>query len=188
MIGGWFGDAWDVLTGKPQSWYTNVSNIQAQLSVVLAGISQVGKDIWNTVSGAAEGPTQDGTPASGVDDFDTAIAAIDQALTSIIVTKSHVPPDSVISAAKATAQKYQRQLDFTTSMAPEIAADVHSYQDQIARQLPGPMSSPSAVGKEVFMQELEDRAKAFGSGAMDILKWVAIGLVGWGLLQLGGSR
>jgi hypothetical protein len=182
MMGGWFGDAWDLLAGKPQSWYTNVSGIQNQLSIVMAGIAEAGRDIWNTVSGAASGPSQDGTPASGVDDFDVAQAAIDQALTSIIVTKSHVPTDAVISAAKQTAMKYQKQLDFVIASAPEVAREILAYQDSVAQQLPGPMSSPSAVGRDAFMQELEDRSKVFGQGAMDVLKWVAIGLLGAGLL------
>ncbi len=182
-----FGDVWDLLTGKPQSWYTNVSNIQSQLSVILAGIAEAGKELWNTASGAAQGPTQDGSPASGLDDFDTAQGALDQALTSIIVTSSHVPTDSVISAAKSTAQKYQRQLDFFLSVAPEMARQILDYQDSVARQLPGPMNSPSAVGKEVFMDELEKRAKDFGSGAADLLKWAALALLGIGLISRMGK-
>jgi hypothetical protein len=40
-LNGLFSDAWDALTGKPQSWYTNVSNLQNQLSVLLAGVTAV---------------------------------------------------------------------------------------------------------------------------------------------------
>jgi hypothetical protein len=62
-MGSWVTDAWNALVGKPQSWYTNLSNIQSQLSVVLAGVTAVGSDLWNTVSSAA------GSGASGIFDY-----------------------------------------------------------------------------------------------------------------------
>lgn len=179
-LGGIFSDAWDILTGKPQSWYTNVSNIQSQLSVLLAGITAVGQDAWNN--------TVDGTT-----DYDQATGEIQSAISSIIVTKSHVPEDGTISGAKAVASKYQAQLDLVQSAAPDLSAQVQADQAQVESMLPAPMTSPSDVGKAVFEQELLDRAEKFGQGVGDFMKylaWAAGGIFGiYALSKLsGGSR
>lgn len=186
-LGGWFSDTWDLLTGKPQSWYTNVSNIQKQLGVVLAGVTAAGKDLWNTVSQASVGPTQDGSPASGVDDYDQVLGDIDAKLKSIIVTRSQVPDDATIGAAQATAAKYQRELDFVTAMAPEMSAQIAADQRQLAAMLPGTMTSPSGAGKEEFFKALDERASALGEGVSDILKYAAMGLGALALIYALGK-
>lgn len=187
MIGNIFTDAWDVLTGKPQSWYTNVSKIQNQLAVVLAGVTGAGSDLWNLVSQSAEGPSQTATPASGVDAYDSVVADIDKNMSAIIVTKSHVPTDEAISQAQAAANRYQGQLDFVTSVAPEMADQIRADQAQVQSMLPSAMVSPAKVGKEVFLQELDDRAKALGAGTMDLVMYGALGLAAVALLNFLGT-
>lgn len=172
---GWFGDAWDLLAGKSQSWYQNVSKIQNQLAVVMAGVTAAGRDVWDAVAQASVGPTQDGSPLSGVEAYDTVLADIDQSLTAIVVTKSHVPSDAQIAQAAAVARKYQGELDFVSSVAPEVSAQIAQDQKAVAAMLPGPMGSPSAVGRAEFERQLEDRAKALGQGTFDLVKMLALG-------------
>jgi hypothetical protein len=187
MIGNIFGDAWDLLTGKPQSWYTKVSGIQNQLAVVMAGVTSAGSELWNLVSQSAEGPSLSSTPASGVDDFDSVLADLDKNITAIVVTKSHVPTDEAIAQAQAAANKYQGQLNFVTSVSPEMADQIRYDQAQVQAQLPSAMTSPSGVAKEVFFQTLDDRAKALGAGTMDLIMYGALGLAAVALLNFLGT-
>jgi hypothetical protein len=150
-LGGFLTDAWNALTGKPQSWYTNVSNIQNQLSVLLAGVTAVGQDAWNN--------TTDGTT-----DYNQVTSDIQAALTAIIVTTSHVPDDATIANAQSTANTYQAQLNLVQAATPDLAAQVQADQAQVQSMLPGPMTSPSAAGQAAFEQELSDRANALLSG------------------------
>lgn len=150
-LGGFFSDVWDTLVGKPQSWYTNVSNIQNRLIVLLAGVTAVGQDAWNN--------TTDGTT-----DYGQVTSDIQAAITSIIVTSSHVPEDSTIAAAQDVANRYQKELDLVQSATPSVADQVQADQAQVEAMLPAAMTSPSAVGRQVFEDELSKRANALVSG------------------------
>lgn len=174
-MSGWLDDAWNALVGKPQSWYTKVSNIQNYLNLTLAGIAAVGSDLWNTVSDAAQGPSPDASPTSGVDQYGAVVSAIDAALTSIIVTKNHVPSDAEISAASKTADLANNQLSYVESILPEMAQAVRDDQNKVNAMLPGPMVAPTQAGRDAFTQELEDRAKALGVGALDYLTYLTWG-------------
>ena len=176
-LGNVLTDAWNVLTGKPQSWYTNVSNIQNQLSVVLAGVTAVGADTWNFISQSSQGPSLSQTPASGVDAYETVISAINSAIAAIIVTQSKVPSDADIASAQSTASTYQSQLAYVQSVAPEIAAQVQADQAQVESMLPGPMQSPAAVGQAAFVEELDARAKAL-LGSLTFASIAAIAVAG----------
>lgn len=190
MMGSFVTDAWNALVGKPQSWYTNVSNIQNQLSLVLAGITAIGADLWNTAA-VAQGPTQDAGSVTGLDDYDTILAAINSAMKSIIVTTSYVPDDPTIAAAQATATNYQGQLSYVESVAPEMSDVVAADQAQVKSMLPGPMGSPSAAGQQAFADELSARAAALGQGLLDFasyLPWIIGGALGLWLMSKMGSR
>lgn len=190
MMGSFVTDAWNALVGKPQSWYTNVSNIQNQLSLVLAGITAIGADLWNTAA-VAQGPTQDAGSVTGLDDYDTILAAINSAMKSIIVTTSYVPDDPTIAAAQATATNYQGQLSYVESVAPEMSDVVAADQAQVKSMLPGPMGSPSAAGQQAFADELAARAAALGQGLLDFasyLPWIIGGALGLWLMSKMGSR
>lgn len=169
-MGSWVTDAWNALVGKPQSWYTNLSNIQSQLSVVLAGVTAVGSDLWNTVSSAA------GSGASGIFDYGSIVSDIDARMRDIIVTTNHVPTEQTIAGARAAANQYQGQLAFVKAMAPEVAGQIDADQQAVESMLPGPMVAPAAAGREAFEQELAARAKALGQGLMDWTQYLAIGL------------
>lgn len=189
-MGSFVTDAWNALVGKPQSWYTNVSNIQNQLSLVLAGITAIGADLWNTAA-VAQGPTQDAGSVTGLDDYDTILAAINSAMKSIIVTTSYVPDDPTIAAAQATATNYQGQLSYVESVAPEMSDVVAADQAQVKSMLPGPMGSPSAAGQQAFADELAARAAALGQGLLDFasyLPWIIGGAFGLWLMSKMGSR
>lgn len=178
-LGGLFSDAWDALTGKPQSWYTNVSNIQNQLSVLLAGVTAVGGDAWNST-------------ADGVSDYDQVTGDIQAAISSIIVTKSHVPDDGTIANARSVANTYQGQLNLIQSALPDVSAQVQADQAQVQSMLPAAMTSPSAAGRAEFERVLDERAAALGQGVSDIAKyiaWAAGGIFGiYALSKMGGSR
>jgi hypothetical protein len=136
----------------------------------------VGSDLWNTVANASEGPSQDGSSVSGVSNYGSIVSDIDSRMSSIIVTKSHVPDDATIAAARAAADQYSSQLDFVKSVIPEVAPQVAADQQNVQSMLPAPMTSPSAVGREAFEQELSDRAKALGQGILDWTQYLAWGL------------
>jgi hypothetical protein len=178
-LDGFFSDAWDVLVGKPQSWYTNVSNIQNQLSVLLAGVTAVGGDIWNST-------------ADGVSDYGQVTGDIQAAISSIIVTKSHVPDDATIANARSVANTYQGQLSLIQSALPDVSAQVQADQAQVQSMLPTAMTSPSAAGQAEFEKVLDERASAFGQGLGDIAKYLAYaagGILGiYALSKMGGSR
>jgi hypothetical protein len=188
-LGGTVADIWNILTGKPQSWYTMVSTIQNRLSVALAGVTAVGPDVWNFVSQSAQGPSASSTPASGVDPYETVIPAINAALAGIIVTQDKVPSDADVSAAQATAGTYENQLAYVQSVAPEVSAQVQADQTQVQAMLPGPMQSPAAVGQATFLQELSDRANAL-LGGLSIVTMALLGIGGIAayLYYFGGRR
>jgi hypothetical protein len=186
MIGNFLTDAWNSLTGKPQSWYTNVSNIQNQLSVLMAGVTAVGSDIWDTVW------TAQGDSSNQVDEYDQVVANISAALTSIIVTTSNVPSDAAISAAQATVANYQGQLNYVESVAPEMSDVVAQDQAQVTSMLPSAMTSPSGVAQQVFADELAKRAAALGQGILDfsaMLPWILGGIAAIMVANsVGGKR
>lgn len=188
-MGNFVTDTWNALVGKPQSWYTNVSSIQNQLSLVLAGITAIGSDIWDTAA-VAQGPTQDGGSVTGLDDYATCVAAINAAMKSIIVTTSYLPDDPTIAAAQATATNYNGQLGYVESVAPELSDVVTADQQQVSAMLPGPMSAPAVAGQTAFAQALSDRAAALGQGLFDFatyLPWIIGGVFGlWALSKMGG--
>jgi hypothetical protein len=187
MMSGFFGDAWDVLTGKSQAWYANVSKIQSQLNILLAGVTAVTEEIWNAASQAVQGPSPDGTPLSGVSDYNQVVGDITSAISDIIVTKNHVPTDQVIANAQTVASTYQPQLDFVAQIVPEMSAQIQADQATTRAGMPAPMNAPSAVAKEVFFQTLDDRASALGQGLGDIAKYLAYA-VGTALLIYGWSK
>jgi hypothetical protein len=179
MMGGgmnnWITDSWNILTGKPQSWYTQVSNYQDLLNITLAGVTAVGKDQWNQVANMAQGPSQDGGPVSGIDDYDTVVNDISSSLKAIIVTQNYVPSDASVSQANAVNTKYAAELSVVQQTLPSVSADVLASQQQVSNSLPPPMQSPAAVGQQVFVQTVTDRAKAALDTGTSVMTYVAIG-------------
>ena len=181
-LSGWGQDIWNLLTGKPDSWYRNVSNIQNHISIVLAGVTAVGSDAWSVAQELAPTP---------VDDYGTVTSALQSAITSIIVTDSHVPEDGVIAAAAQTANAYDAMLSVVSAAsAQDVQQQIQADQQMVSSELPGPMSSPAAVGQKEFVDQVEKRAAALGSGILDWTKYIAWGIGGiaalWALSKMGG--
>lgn len=173
MIHGFASDVWGILTGKSKAWYTKVSNLQDYLAITLAGVTSVGQDMWDTVSDAAQGPSQDDAPVSGANPYSEVTKDIQGALAGIVVTDSHVPTDESLAWAKQVGDKYQSQLSYVQQMVPEVSAQVRADQAATSAALPAPMNSPSAVAKEVFVQEVSDRAAALVKGLGDLSQYLA---------------
>lgn len=183
-MAGWGQDIWNLLTGKPDSWYKNISRIQNRLSILLAGVTAVGSDAWGVAVELASVP---------IDDYDTVTSRIQSAIKSIIVTDNHVPEDSTISAADSLAASYEAQLSTVSSVsAEEVQRQIQADQQLVSSELPGPMSSPAKVGQAEFVDQVEKRAAALGAGIMDWTKYVTWGIGGLAaiylLSKLGGGR
>jgi hypothetical protein len=175
-MGDWATDVWNILTGKPASWYANVSNIQNQLNVLLGGITGIGKDGWNTYGAGSQGPTQDGSVlGSGVDDYDTVVNEIQNSIKQIIVTQNYVPSDAAIAQAQADQVKYQAQLDSVFQANADLAALATAGQQQVQAVLPAPMQSPSVVGQQAFTDTVIARAKGMVDTGTSTLTYIAIG-------------
>ena len=175
-MNGWGADVWNILTGKPQSWYTKVSNTQDLINLTLAGITSIGKDLWNAFAQGTQGPTQDGgTLTSGLDDYDTIVNTLGADLTAIVVTESHVPTDAAIAQASADQANYANQLSQVQQANPSVAPQVQASQAQEQAMTPAPMQSPAAVGQQVFVQTVMERAKAAVDTGTSVLTYVAIG-------------
>jgi hypothetical protein len=175
-MGGWATDVWNILTGKSQAWYSNLSNIQNQLNVLLGGITGIGKDGWNTYAAGSQGPTQDGSVlGSGVDDYDSVVNEIQNSMKQIIVTQDYVPSDAAIAQAQADQVKYQAQLDSVFQSNADLAAQATAGQQQVQAVLPAPMQSPSVVGQQAFTDTVIARAKGMVDTGTSTLTYVAIG-------------
>lgn len=158
----WVGGVWDILTGKPQSWYTHLDQDQQALAIRAAEINAIGEGPWNTVRdeymAQAQGPGVDFLSFSDIN------AGIDQNLKTLLVTKSHVPSDQEIAAAENYNAQYGRYVDYVKSVLPELSAQIQADATAVKDALgPGTMKSPSSVGQQAFIDEVERRAKLLGA-------------------------
>lgn len=169
---------WDSLVGKSQSWYRNVSDLQDRLSVLMAGVAEVGAGVWDMVFAQAV------ANGVGMEPYDAVTLTIDQALKQIIVTEHRIPSDSDISQAKNVVDVYSQDLAYIKSIVPEISKKVSDAQAYVTSILPPPMNSPSAVGRQAFIDEIKKRAGDLGS---DFTK-IVIALLGLGILGFAVSR
>jgi hypothetical protein len=175
-IGAWPTDIWNALTGKPQSWYTQVSNAQDLINLTLAGVTAIGKDAWNSFGSGTQGPTQDGSDlTSGIDDYDTVVNTLQSDLTAIIVTQSYVPSDAAIAQAQSDQANYANQLSLVQQAAPQLAPQVQAGQAQEQAMTPPPMVSPTAVAQQTFTDTIAQRAKQLMDTGTSIMTYVAVG-------------
>jgi hypothetical protein len=176
-ISDWVGGVWDLLMGKPQSWYTHLDQDQQALAVRSAEVNAIGEVHWNAVRDAymaeAVGPEIEFLSFSDIN------GGIDGNLKNLIVTKSHVPSDQEIASAENFNAMYGRYVDYVKSMIPELASQIKSDSDAVKNALgSGTLKSPSSVGQQAFVDEVERRAKllAVGIGGAAIL-YLAIPLL-----------
>jgi hypothetical protein len=188
-LAGVLDDVWGILTGKPQSWYDRVSADQSALAVRSAAINAIGQGPWDQVRASYLAQTQG--PDVDFLSFGEINAGIDVALKALIITKDHVPSDSDIAAAEAFNAQYGRYVDYVTSMLPELQAQVQADTANAQATLgQGKLTSPSAVGQQAFVDEVERRAAILGAGlGLGALAYLAIpAFLLWLLSQRGGSR
>ena len=173
----WVGGVWDLLTGKPQTWYDRVDAAQKALAVRAAEVNAVGAAPWNAVRdaffAASQGPELEFLSFSDINE------GITKFLKSLIITRDHAPGDDEISHAENYNRQYGRYIDYVKSMLPEIAAQVAADAEAVRSALgQGRMGSPSAVGKQALIDELERRAKLLGAGlGLAALAYLAIPVV-----------
>lgn len=163
MMGGILSDSWDILFGKPQSWYTHLDLDQKAFAVRAAEVNAIGEGPWNAVREAffasSEGPGLEFLSFSDINN------GITENLKSLIVTKDHVPTDADIAAAEAFNAQYGRYVDYVKSMVPEAAAQVKADSDAVRTALgTGTMKSPASVGQQAFIDEAARRASLLGAG------------------------
>jgi hypothetical protein len=183
----WVGGAWDLLMGKPQSWYDRIDADQKALAVRAAQINAIGESPWNAVRDAYLAATV-GPDIEFLSFFDIN-AGIDQRLKSLVITKSHAPSDQEISDAEDYNAQYGRYVDYVTSMLPELAASVAADAANAKATLgQGKMVSPGDAGKQQLVDELERRAALLGAGlGIGALAYLAIPLL-LAMAMSGGGR
>jgi hypothetical protein len=184
----WVGGVWDLITGKPQSWFDRIDADQKALAIRAAQINALGEAPWTAVRTAylaqTEGPDIEFLSFSDIN------AGIDQRLKSLIITKSHAPSDQDIKDAEDYNAQYGRYVDYVTSMVPELAATVAADAAQAKATLgQGKMQSPSDTGKQQLVDELERRAALLGAGlGLGALAYLAVPLLIAMAMSGGGKR
>jgi len=170
----WVGGVWDLLTGKSQAWYDRLDADQKALAVRMAEVAAIGEGPWSAVRDAFFQNTQG--PDLDFLSYSDATTGIDGLLKQLIVTKDHVPSDFEISNAESWNAQYGRYVDYVKSMLPELAAQVAADAADVRTALgQGKMSSPAAVGRQAFVDEVERRAKLLAAAAAGgILFYLAI--------------
>lgn len=182
----WFSDAWNILSGKPQSWYDRIDRLQIALAVRMSEIQAVGAQAWDAVRAAYFATTQG--PDVDFWSFGQMVDQIRANLKTLILTKSHVPTDDQIRVVESFDQQYGRYVDYVKQMLPELAAKVSSDAAEVRNALSrGSLRSPGEVGREAFWDELARRAKLLGVGAGAlVLLYLAIPVIL--AAALGGGR
>ncbi len=183
----WVSGAWDLLAGKSQSWYDRLDRDQKALAARQAEIATIGQEAWDMVRGSYLETTQG--PDVDFLSFQDIQGGINDNLRSLIVTEKHIPSDADISSAEAFNAQYGRYVDYVKSILPELAAQVADAAAQVQAALSkGTMKSPAAVGQQVFVDEVERRAKVLGAVVGgSILLYLAAGL-GIALALSAGGR
>ena len=165
---------WDVMFGKPQAWYTNLSSVQDRLVVAKTGIYEIGKDIWNTISDAYKVAMGGPQYFSG---FEWATEEINKRLKAILVTENYVPSDGEISLASQRASEFQSMVEYAKRILPEIRGKVESEQAKMEADLKKiTMLSPADVGQQAFWDELKRRAALMGGVGIGIIALVLGGV------------
>lgn len=182
----WIGDAWNLLAGKPQSWYDRIDRLQKALAVRMAEIQAIGSSAWDAVRSAYFSETQG--PDIDFWSFGQMVDQIDANLKTLILTKSHVPTDDQIGVVEAFEKQYGRYVDYVKGILPEVRGKVEADSAAVRSALSqGSMRSPTEAGQEEFWKELARRAKLLGAGVgAAVLLYLAIPVLLSSML--GGRR
>lgn len=186
------GGILDSLFGKPQSWYDRVNALQNQLAVLQAGISAIGPELWDTIFSQYQ--EQGGSNSVGhFDSYDATMSRLASDMAAILVTSKYVPSDEALNSANIAIAWWNPELSYARSVMPELEAKVQAdMAESQAMVSAASLKSPATVGVETFEKEVEDRAKALGQGASDLLKYAtwALGAIAAIVVasKFGGGR
>jgi hypothetical protein len=167
-LGGW----WDLVSGKSDYWYQNLDRVQNEIAIAMAQVEAVPAALWKTVwekKGLPQYADRDAVKDNLLYNFQ-----------SILVTTKRVPTDESISTAEAKVQDTEWMLSEVARLAPEVKAEMEIQQARVAAALSNSkLESPTTVGREVFMDKLEKRAKLFtaGFGAVAGIALVAVAAI-----------
>jgi hypothetical protein len=174
---------WETLFGKPQAWFDNIGRLQQELSVENAEINAYPSARWDQIYDQFEEiKRRTGAPPFLFTGYGWSRGQISSLLTSIVITKSHVPTDDQIAQADDWAKRFRFMLTFAKNtlgtVSPAARAEVDAEAARMAGTITGmtKMRSPSAETRETFPRELEKRAEELLGGGMTILKYVAAGV------------
>lgn len=157
----WVGDAWDLLTGKPQAWYDRIDRLQKALAVRMAEVQAVGSSAWDLVRTAYF--TESQGPDLSFWTFSQMVDQINANQKTLLITKSHVPTDDQVQNVELWDREYGRYIDYVKGILPELRGKVESDSAEVRNALSrGSLRSPSEVGREAFWDELARRAKILG--------------------------
>lgn len=152
-LGGW----WDLVSGKSDYWYQNLDRVQNSIAVAMAQVEAVPAALWKTVwerKGMPQYADRDAVKDNLLYNFQ-----------SILVTTKRVPTDESISTAEAKVQDTEWMLSEVARLAPEITAEMEIQKARLEAALSNSkLESPTTVGREVFMEQLDKRAKLFTGG------------------------
>lgn len=175
------------LFGKPQSWYNNINDLQKKLNLLLAEITAVGKDIWNTIAGklaSVEGGAQQ-VGLKYFADYDWTTNEIVEAVKRIIVTASYEPSDYAISLARLRVEEFTPQVAYVKKVAPELIAQMEADRAKVAANLAkSRLVSPAEAGEEAFYKSLEEQAGKIGQFGLG----TGLAIAGIAALALLGGR
>jgi hypothetical protein len=156
------GGFWDSVFGKSQAWYDRLNAVQNKLAIASAEVAAFGDAVWNAVGKTAA--VTAGAPP-GFPSFADQMRAIEQAMTSSMVTEKHVPTDDAVDAADSTERTARANINYATKVAPELAADIAAAAEKAAKIVTQvSLSSPGEVGRAEFVKEIKERSKVLGAG------------------------
>lgn len=170
-LAGW----WDLVSGKSDYWYQNLDRVQNSLAVAMAQVEAVPAKLWRSVwekKGLPQYADRDAVKDNLLYNFQ-----------SILVTTKRVPSDEMIATAEAKVQDTEWMLSEVARLAPEVTAEMEIQKARVAAALSNStLQSPTTVGREVFMEKLEERAKLFTGGFGVVIGIAAVAIAAWFLL------
>lgn len=177
------------LFGKPQSWFDRVNQVTINIAALLAGVSAIGKDLWD--------PIWREVALSGgkFDSFDYVTKTLVD--DGVRLADLNNLSDRDLDMAEQDWMELSPEMNYAKKMVPELSpvveADVSAVQSKLSQSL---LKSPAAVGEKAFLDTVKERASSLGQGVTDFLKYIpwlvggaaALYLLPSILQAFGGSR
>jgi hypothetical protein len=166
------------LFGKPQAWYSNVSQIQKELTILRSEVSSF-EGVWDTIAAQPAAKSGGFTPYAYTMEW-----ALNH-LKAILVTSSREPSDAEISSANTYAKRVRTMVELARKVAPELAAQAAAERARVEEGLRGTgLVSPAEAGEEAFLKSLDEQASKLGGG----MGMVGIGLAALAVMMFFGRK